>query len=248
MAVETQSTAARHGRRSGLALLGWVALAAAAGAVGAIASRDARDFYGALAKPAWAPPGWLFGPVWTMLYALMGVAAWLVWRVSPATSAERASRRRGLALFVAQLALNAPLDMDLLRLAARRGGRSARSCCCGSPWASRSWHFGRVGSAGRVVARAVPGLGELRDGVDLGRVAAQSWPAVRDEVPPRSRRTPGRDTCRFRSAPLDVHGRVQRSPDLERRAAMFRTVVIAASLLLGAAVVPRPRRRGSASR
>ena len=97
----------RSGPPGWLALLGWIALAAAAGAVGAVASRDAGEFYGALAKPAWAPPGWLFGPVWSALYVLMGVAAWLVWRTRPAAPGDRAVRRRALALFVGQLALNA---------------------------------------------------------------------------------------------------------------------------------------------
>lgn len=90
-----------------LALLGWVALALVAGGVGAFASRDAKVFYGALVKPAWAPPGWLFAPVWTALYVLMGIAAWLVWRAARTTAAEAASRRRGLTLFLLQLALNA---------------------------------------------------------------------------------------------------------------------------------------------
>ena len=49
-----------------------------AAAVGALAMRHAREFYAGLAKPSWAPPGWLFGPVWTVLYLLMGLAAWLV--------------------------------------------------------------------------------------------------------------------------------------------------------------------------
>ena len=93
--------------RNWLALVGWLALPAAAGAVGAIASRNAGEVYGALAKPAWAPPGWLFGPVWTTLYLLMGIAAWLVWRARSDTLAEETGRRRGLALFVFQLALNA---------------------------------------------------------------------------------------------------------------------------------------------
>lgn len=97
----------RHGPPSWLALLGWIALAATAGASGGLASRGAGEFYGALAKPAWAPPAWLFGPVWSALYVLMGVAAWLVWRAPGATPADRASRRRGLALFVGQLGLNA---------------------------------------------------------------------------------------------------------------------------------------------
>jgi tryptophan-rich sensory protein len=93
---------ARRGPRSWAALLGWVALAATAGAVGGLASRDAGVFYGALAKPTWAPPGWLFAPVWSALYLLMGIAAWLVWR-------EGGWRRqRGvLGLFVLQLAVNA---------------------------------------------------------------------------------------------------------------------------------------------
>ena len=98
---------ARHGPPSWLALLGWIALAATAGAVGAVASRDAGEFYGALVKPTWAPPGSLFGPVWSALYLLMGIAAWLVWRARPTTTTDRAARRRGLALFVGQLALNA---------------------------------------------------------------------------------------------------------------------------------------------
>lgn len=101
------SPARTHRPPSWLALLGWVALAAMAGAVGGLASRNAADFYAALAKPGWAPPAWLFGPVWSALYLMMGVAAWLVWRARPETPADRATRRRGLALFAGQLALNA---------------------------------------------------------------------------------------------------------------------------------------------
>jgi translocator protein len=80
------------------ALLAWLAMSFAAAGVGAIASQDAGTFYAQLARPAWAPPGWLFAPVWTVLYALMGIAAWLVWQ-------ERAYP--ALVLFVLQLALNA---------------------------------------------------------------------------------------------------------------------------------------------
>src|SRR5687767_13487199 len=104
--MDSRSDAARDGLPSWLGLLGWIALAATAGAIGAIASRNAGEFYGALAKPAWAPPSWLFGPVWSALYLLMGIAAWLAWRARPATPTGRADRRRGLAVFVGQLALN----------------------------------------------------------------------------------------------------------------------------------------------
>ncbi len=81
-------------------LLGWLLAAFAAGAVGAVASVDAASFYAQLIKPSWAPPAWVFGPVWSTLYALMAVAAWLVWR-SPG------SRRVALVLFGVQLAANA---------------------------------------------------------------------------------------------------------------------------------------------
>lgn len=83
-----------------IGLLGWLAVAFAAAAVGAVASVDAAAFYAQLSKPSWAPPAGVFGPVWTVLYLLMGVSAWLVWRVPPPS-------RRALALFAAQLAANA---------------------------------------------------------------------------------------------------------------------------------------------
>jgi translocator protein len=85
----------------GLALAGWLALCAVAGSMGAIASLNAPEFYASLARPSWAPPAGVFGPVWTFLYMAMGVAAWLIWR-------ERGwSRARGaLGLFVLQLGFN----------------------------------------------------------------------------------------------------------------------------------------------
>lgn len=80
-------------------LLGWLLVAFAAAALGAIASVEAASFYAQLAKPSWAPPAGVFGPVWSVLYTIMGVAAWLVWRsANPAKVA--------LSLFVAQLAAN----------------------------------------------------------------------------------------------------------------------------------------------
>ncbi|HWA38113.1 MAG TPA: TspO/MBR family protein [Burkholderiales bacterium] len=85
-----------------IALLGWLLLAFAAAAVGGIASIDAASFYAGLARPAWAPPGSVFGPVWTVLYALMGVSAWLVWRERGATY-----RKPALGVFIVQLVANA---------------------------------------------------------------------------------------------------------------------------------------------
>jgi tryptophan-rich sensory protein len=51
-----------------------------AGALGGLSSANAPEFYGTLQRPPWAPPSWLFGPVWTALYLMMGLAAYLVWR------------------------------------------------------------------------------------------------------------------------------------------------------------------------
>ncbi len=85
-----------------LGLVGWIASALAAGAIGGLASANAGTFYGELIRPDWAPPAWLFGPVWTGLYVMMGVAAWLVWRARGFAGAKTA-----LMLFVAQLVANA---------------------------------------------------------------------------------------------------------------------------------------------
>jgi benzodiazapine receptor len=89
-------------RRQGIGLAGWLLGSFAAAAVGGVASANAGGFYQQLVRPGWAPPPWLFGPVWSVLYLLMGIAAWLVWR-------ERGFRgaRTALTLFVVQLAANA---------------------------------------------------------------------------------------------------------------------------------------------
>jgi benzodiazapine receptor len=80
----------------------WLGLTFVAAAVGSIASIEAPAFYAQLALPEWAPPAWLFGPVWSVLYLLMGLAAWLVWRTG-------GFRHSGLALqlYLVQLAANA---------------------------------------------------------------------------------------------------------------------------------------------
>ena len=62
-----------------LSFLPFLAAVAAVGAFGAWF--EPGSWYAALQKPAWTPPGWVFGPVWTVLYVLIAVAGWLVWRV-----------------------------------------------------------------------------------------------------------------------------------------------------------------------
>ncbi len=106
-----------------------------------MASVQAPQFYAQLVQPPWAPPPGVFGPVWSVLYTLMGIAAWLVWR-EPAGAA----RRHAIVLFCAQLAVNALwswlffqwhlgawalADIALLGLCV--AARSWPSCACG-PW------------------------------------------------------------------------------------------------------------------
>lgn len=57
------------------------------------------EWYAALNKPSWNPPPWIFGPAWTLLYTLMAVAAWLVWK--------KAGFSRPLVFYFVQLSLNA---------------------------------------------------------------------------------------------------------------------------------------------
>ena len=94
-----------------LGLCGWVLLCFAAASLGAVFMPG--EWYAALRKPTWNPPGWIFGPVWSALYTMMAVAAWLVWQ-----QGGFAAQRRPLTLFLAQLALNAawtPLFFGLHR-------------------------------------------------------------------------------------------------------------------------------------
>jgi tryptophan-rich sensory protein len=85
-----------------LGLLGWLLAAFLTATIGATASVSAGPFYAELVRPSWSPPGWIFGPVWSVLYAMMGVAAWLVWRARGFSGAGPA-----LGLFLVQLAVNA---------------------------------------------------------------------------------------------------------------------------------------------
>lgn len=88
-------------RHAWLVLVGFIAAAFVAGAIGSAATfEQVRTWYPTLAKPAWNPPGWIFGPVWTTLYVLMGVAIWRAWRTGPAV-------RPLVRLYFVQLVFNA---------------------------------------------------------------------------------------------------------------------------------------------
>lgn len=84
-------------------LASWLLVTFLAAAIGSIASLRAGAFYGQLVRPDWAPPPDVFGPVWSVLYALMGVAAWLVWLRAGSFAAARGA----LVLYLVQLAVNA---------------------------------------------------------------------------------------------------------------------------------------------
>jgi translocator protein len=81
--------------------VGTVLLASAVGSFATV--RSIPTWYKGLAKPSFNPPGWLFGPAWMVLYLLMAVAAWLVWK----QGLGAAGVKLALAVFLAQLILNA---------------------------------------------------------------------------------------------------------------------------------------------
>jgi len=102
-ASHTGGQAASGTRQAAGLLVALVATFAAAGLGSVFTSRSVSDWYAALARPSWTPPGWVFGPVWTLLYVLMAVAAWLVWRRAGGWAGARAA----LGLYAVQLVLNA---------------------------------------------------------------------------------------------------------------------------------------------
>ena len=83
-------------------LVAWLVITFLAAGIGSLAIMQAETFYAQLVRPSWAPPSAVFGPVWTVLYALMGIAAWLVWREGGFSAA-----RTALTLFLLQIAVNA---------------------------------------------------------------------------------------------------------------------------------------------
>ncbi len=89
--------------RKWIGLAGFIAICLLTGALGGwVTSQSVIEWYPTLNKPAWNPPAWVFAPVWTTLYVMMAVAAWLVWKETPRGS----HLRPALVLFFVQLALN----------------------------------------------------------------------------------------------------------------------------------------------
>lgn len=85
-----------------LALIFFIAICLSAGGIGAIATTPEIDqWYVTIEKPKWNPPAYVFGPVWTTLFVMMAIAAWLVWKPDGFKSVKTP-----LTLFAVQLALN----------------------------------------------------------------------------------------------------------------------------------------------
>jgi translocator protein len=96
-------TEADHGLSEWLALGVSIAICFAAAGIGSLfTDPEIGGWYARITKPSWTPPNWVFGPVWTALYLMMAVAAWLVWREKGFGGA-----RLALLLFAAQLFFNA---------------------------------------------------------------------------------------------------------------------------------------------
>lgn len=94
-------------RRSRLALLSILVLCYGVAALGALSTAPSiPTWYATLNKPGFNPPNYLFAPVWTALYGIMAIAAWLIWR-TPREGPTASRRLDGLMLFALQLALNA---------------------------------------------------------------------------------------------------------------------------------------------
>lgn len=101
--MATTTVGGRSALRSAIVLLGFLGLAFAIGAIGSMIARPAIDgWYADAPKPMWNPPGEVFAPVWTVLYAMMSLAVWLVWR-----RPRSPQRSRALTVYGVQLGLNA---------------------------------------------------------------------------------------------------------------------------------------------
>ena len=138
---------------------------AAAGLGGLVTNPKIPNWYAQLAKPVWTPPDWLFGPVWSMLYLMMAIAAWFVWRPKGFAGAKLP-----LALFAIQLALNSL--WSVLFFGFQRPGAAAVEIVflVGRDPADADRVLAPF-KMGRPAAGAVSDVGELCRGAQLGDLA-----------------------------------------------------------------------------
>ncbi len=80
--MTSPATTDRARLTSWLTLIPFLAAVMLVAVVGGLSASSVESSYAALEQPAFAPPSWLFGPVWTVLYAMIGVSGWLLWRAA----------------------------------------------------------------------------------------------------------------------------------------------------------------------
>jgi benzodiazapine receptor len=105
---ETSLSSGKHGKAKFVLSPFWklvvaILICEATGLVSGLLSRsELSSWYQTLNKPTWNPPSWLFGPVWTLLYLLMAVSLWLIWK----SNASETAKHRSMWIFALQLFLN----------------------------------------------------------------------------------------------------------------------------------------------
>lgn len=101
--VVRPATRSQRPAQSALVLVAFLAISFGVAALGTVSTiQNVNGWYADAAKAFWTPPNLVFGPVWTVLYTLMSVSAWLVWR-----ERDRTKVRPALTVYVIQLVLNA---------------------------------------------------------------------------------------------------------------------------------------------
>jgi tryptophan-rich sensory protein len=154
---------------SAAALIGWVGLCVAVGLIsGLLTRREISGWYAGLKKPSFNPPNWIFGPVWTTLYILMGVAAWMIWR-QPVSQL----RTYALAWFLIQLGLNFLWSLIFFRWHAIAGALGEVSILWLAILATMVLFWELHPPAGWLDG-AIPGVGQFRDSVEPWNSATES--------------------------------------------------------------------------
>ncbi len=162
------SLIARMSTMRWIGLISWTVLCFGVAGIGARwTAGEVRGWYRTLNRPVIAPPNWVFGPVWTLLYALMAVAAWRVWLATPSTA-----RTIGLTLFLVQLALNLAWSWIFFRSHAI-GAALAEVVVLWLAIGITALVFGMSGPCRSLAVDSISGMGGLRHSIECGVLEAE---------------------------------------------------------------------------